>query len=846
MSGPRSTPNGRLPVDSVLPEIRSSLSAGDSVVFQAAPGAGKTTRIPLALYRESWMAGQKILLQEPRRLAARACAAFSASLLGEKVGQTVGYRMRSETVVGPSTRIEVVTEGVLIRILQEDPGLEGVGLVILDEFHERTLSGDLALAFLLDVQHHLRPDLRLLIMSATLPEDRLRSLLPHWRWISTPDTTFPVEVRHLPLPRIRGLVDRTLSAVETALQEESGSVLVFLPGEKEIHSLHRHLQQKLSGNHILLAPLYGRLPLVEQQTAMMPAPEGKRKIVMSTPVAETGLTIEGIRIVVDSGRRRISRLDARTGLNHLETIRISQASARQRCGRAGRLEPGTCYRIWSEYEHATLLPFSSPEMLYSDLTALSLELALWGAGDPSDLVWLDPPPAEEIQRARHLLYSLDALDGDGRVTGHGRRMARFGVHPRLAHMMVRAAEAGHGATACLLAALLSERETRMISPGTAEEVDIRWCLDGNDLIPGGTEGIRKTKGRVTLATYRLAERWRRMLGIREEKICVENAGKSLALAYPERIGQRRPGSKTEYLLSSGRGAFLPAIGTLSAHEYLVIADLEGGSTVARIFLAAPYDAEDLWKQFHSRMETVREVFWDSRSGSLIARKKILYGKWIWQQTVLEDVRADEVRSANSMGLRQEGWDGLLIAPSAVEWLSRVRFLAHLPGQEGNWPDLSEENLLSRLDQWLGPYLEEVRKRSDLQRLSWQAIFEGMLDEKQRRRLREWAPTHFVAPTGSRVPLRYQTDGPPILAIRIQELFGLTETPRVAGNLVPVRLHLLSPSGRPAQVTQDLAGFWSSSYKEVRKELAGRYPRHPWPEDPRNAVATRRPKPKAGR
>lgn len=824
------------PVDAVIPEVRRALGQGKQVVLQAPPGAGKTTRVPPALLHEPWLSGKGMILLEPRRLAAKMCAVYMASQLGERLGQTVGYSMRLEHAVSRKTRIEVVTEGVLTRRLQEDPGLEGVGLILFDEFHERSIHADVGLAFTLDIQKHLRADLRILIMSATLEGERICSLFPQPQRIISHAPSFPVDIRYLTERKTMRAENALQTTVEKAIRVEEGDVLVFLPGEREIHRLQRWLQERYPHGLLRVTPLYGRLPFEQQQMALRPSPDHVRKVVLATPVAETSLTIEGIRVVVDSGLQRVSRTDPRTGLSRLETVRISQASATQRAGRAGRTAPGIGYRLWSESEQGRLKPYGTPEILTADPTALALELALWAVHKPEELSWLDAPDEDALRQSRELLCSLEAVDRQGKATDHGRRMARLGAHPRLAHMMLRAAEQGSGATACALAALLEER-TVVPDPDGKEDADIRSrleCLEKENTIREDQGSL----GGIVPFLSRTAKRWQAMLGISGEKIVLSDSGPVLALAYPERIAQRRPGSHTEYLLCNGRGAVLPGIGTLSGSEYLVIASLEGSGVNARIFLAAPYSLEDLYQQFHPQMSEERLVGWDGRSRAVTAERRLRLGHLVLRTVPLDDPDAEELRQAVLNGLRQDGLSLLPWDEASRGFLLRVNFLREFPGEKDSWPDMSDGVLKVELEQWLGPYLEGVRRAEDLQRLDLVAILENRLDRSQQQRLRELAPTHVVVPSGSRLRLVYRLEGPPVLAVRIQELFGLKETPTVARGRIPVLLQLLSPAGRPMQITRDLAGFWRSGYTTVRRELLGRYPRHPWPEDPLSAVPTR--------
>ncbi len=829
------------PVEALLPDVRQALREGRQVVLQASPGAGKTTRIPPALLHEPWLDGQGMILLEPRRIAARMCASFMAGRRGERLGETIGYCVRLERLVSARTRIEVVTEGVLTRRLQEDPGLEGIGLVLFDEFHERSLHADLGLALVLDAQRQIRPDLRLLIMSATLDGEKIARLLPRPCLLSLEVPCFPVEVKYLGTPRSGRGEEDWERAIEKALREESGDILVFLPGEREIHRLERRLEERYPAGSLAIRPLYGRLPLPQQQSALQPCPQGVRRVVLSTPVAETSLTIEGIRTVIDSGRQRIPLLDRNSGLTRLATVRIAQSSAEQRRGRAGRTAPGVCYRLWSEMEHRHLKPHALPEIRSADLAGLALELALWGVRHPAELCWADVPPEESWQSALGLLRSLEAVDPAGRITGHGRRMARLGTHPRLAHMMLRAAERGMGPTGCALAALLGEREVLGKGDGEADP-DIRSRLELFE-----SESVRDSPGRASGTIHALRQtawRWQRMLAVPAGQVLPQEAGRVLAFAYPERIAQRRAGRTAEYLLRGGQGALLPGAGTLSGSEFIVAASLEAGAESARIFLAAPLSREDLLEQFGPHMTEERAVAWDADLQAVRATRRQMLGRLVVRTAPLEDLSGEERQAAWLEAVRREGLRWLPWSEAADRWLARVRFVQGIPEEEGRWPDFSEERLMASLEDWLGPWLAGIRRIEELRRLDLEAILASRLDRWQSRRLEELAPTHLSVPSGSRLRVEYPAEGPPVLAVRIQEMFGCTETPQVGGGRIPVLLHLLSPAGRPAQITRDLAGFWRSGYRAVRKELLGRYPRHPWPENPLEASPTRHTKKKS--
>lgn len=833
-----------LPIDAILPALAETLRQRTAAVLVAPPGAGKTTRVPLALLEEPWLAGKKILMLEPRRLAARAAARYMAATLGEPVGETVGYRMRLETRVGPRTRVEVITEGVLTRLLQADPALEGVGLVIFDEFHERSLHADLGLALCLQSQAILREDLRILVMSATLDAEPVAALLGDAPVLRCEGRSYPVETRYLqrrPEGRIEPLVART---VLEALAREEGDILVFLPGAAEIRRVQALLAEADLGPGVHVRPLHGSLPQEEQDRAIAPCPPGERKVVLATAVAETSLTVEGVRVVVDSGLMRIPRFSPRTGMTRLETVPVSRAAADQRRGRAGRLGPGVCYRLWTEAEDRQLLPQTPPEILAADLAPLALELAAWGVKDPGELRWLDPPPAAAFRQARELLCRLGALAPDGSITPHGRRIAELGMHPRLGHMVLQAIPLGLGGLACEVAALLSDRDIfrgeRLGGEGGLPDADLRLRLEALHRLRAGDRPERAAPPGtvVDLAAARRAlaeaEHWQRTLGVppgRPEE--VEACGLLLAFAYPDRIAQRR--GEGRFVLRSGRGAALSHPQPLAAAPYLVAAELDDQGPEGRIFLAAPVELKDLETHLGSEIEEEAQVTWDRSAQAVRARWRRRLGALVLREGPLAAPDPEAVLAALLEGIRTEGLGILPWTRAARQLRDRLQFLHRL---EPGWPEVSDEALLATLDQWLAPHLWGMRSREDLQGLDLYQILLGMLTREQRRELDELAPTHLTVPSGSRIPIDYSDPESPVLAVRIQEIFGLRETPRIARGRVPLTLHLLSPAHRPVQVTRDLESFWRSGYFEVRKELRGRYPKHYWPDDPLSATPTR--------
>lgn len=827
----------KLPIHEVLPSLRQALHSSPNAVLQAPPGAGKTTVVPLALLHEPWLGGRKIIMLEPRRLAARAAARFMAKSLGEEAGETVGYRVRLESRVTPRTRIEVVTEGVLSRMLQHDPALEGVGIVIFDEFHERSLQADLGLALCLESQAALRDDLKLLVMSATLDGEPVARLLGAAPIVTSEGRSHPVAV-HYAAAHARGRQadpqSELLAVTLRALREEEGSVLIFLPGAAEIRRLEQALPQLLQaqqlGEGVIIAPLYGTLATAEQDCAIAPAPAGRRKIVLATNIAETSLTIEGIRIVIDSGLMREPRFDPGSGMTRLETVTISHASAEQRAGRAGRIEPGVCYRLWSQGRH--LIPFNVPEIASADLAPLALELAQWGVADAAAMSWLTQPPAAALAQGRELLQRLGALDERGVITGHGRQMAELPMHPRLAHMVIRAKEIGAGALACEVAALLGERD---ILRGVRDDVDIYSRVRA--LRNGGGDNV--DRGAVR-RLQQVVKQWQAQLGIKPfANDDLQQLGLLLAWAYPDRIGMCRDGSH-RYLLSNGRGAVLHEHDPLSGCELIVAAQLEGSDSNARIQLAAALERGQLEKHFAAQIERVESVEWDGREARVRASRAQRLGALVLEERQLDKADPASITAAMVQGIRELGIAALPWSKAGESWRERVRFMhRHAPEQ---WPDVSDAGLMSSLEAWLAPFLTGITRRDHLQRLDLFAALNTLLPWDRQRQLDELAPTHLTVPTGSRIPLDYSND-PPVLAVRLQEMFGATETPRIASGKVAVLLHLLSPAHRPVQVTQDLAGFWRSSYFDVKKDMKGRYPKHYWPDDPLQAEPTRRAKPK---
>ncbi|MCU1727743.1 ATP-dependent helicase HrpB [Pseudomonas sp. 7P_10.2_Bac1] len=834
-----------LPIDEVLPALRQALRERHEAVLEAPPGAGKTTRVPLALLNEPWLAGQRIVMLEPRRLAARAAAERLASELGEKVGETVGYRIRLDSKVGPTTRIEVVTEGILTRRLQEDPALEGVGLLIFDEFHERSLDADLALALSLNGRELFRDEkpLKILLMSATLEGERLATLLDDAPVLRSEGRMYPVTMRW-GRPFVPGefIEPRVVQTVLEAIHDQPGSVLVFLPGQAEIRRVHQQLAEALGQrSDIALCPLHGELDLIAQRAAIEPAPSGTRKVVLATNIAETSLTIDGVRVVIDAGLARVPRFDPGSGMTRLDTQRISRASATQRAGRAGRLEPGMCYRLWSEDQHAQLAAYGSAEILQADLAGLALQLARWGV-TPEQLTWLDVPPAASYAQAQQLLERLGALRGP-KLTSHGEAMAELPAHPRIAHLLLRGHELGLAAMACDVAALLGERD---ILRGAGADVHSRLALLSGEsrAVRGGQGGVQRAK--------QLARQYQGYLRGKPTQAVADPdhprwLGALLALAYPDRIAQQRKPGGAEYRLANGRAALFSEVDGLMKQPWLVIADLGSrqGQREERIYLAAEFDPGLLDGVLSEHVSVVDQLDWDEREGVLRAERQRKVGELVLSREALTGL--DEMARTQALVnlVRRKGLELLPWTPELRQWQARVALLRQLDVSsqgQSEWPDVGDTALLAGLEEWLGPYLGRVSRLSHFANLDLSSIVHNLLKWPLPQRLDELAPQHIKVPSGSSVRLDY-SEQPPILAVRLQELFGLADTPRIAGGRQVVKLHLLSPARRPVQVTQDLANFWRSTYAEVKKDLKGRYPKHYWPDDPLVAEATARAKPR---
>ncbi len=839
-----------LPVASVLGELDQALAQHPCAVLQAPPGAGKTTLVPLALLKSPWLRGQKIILLEPRRLAARAAAERLAQLLGEAVGQQVGYRIRLESKISSATRIEVITEGILQRMLQDDPELPGVGLVIFDEFHERSLDADLGLALCRQTQQYLRDDLplRLLVMSATIDAEAVSRLLDDAPMISSQGRQYPVDIRYAGAVPVGQFVEpRVAQIIMQALGEEAGSQLVFLPGIAEIRRVQTQLEAALEGrSDVLVTPLHGELDLAAQRRAISPAAPGQRNIVLATSIAQTSLTIEGIRVVIDAGLARQPLFDPVSGLTRLQTRRVSQAAAEQRAGRAGRLEPGVCYRLWSASQQEQMAAQDQPEMLQADLAPLALQLAQWGIQQATELCWLDPPPAAALEQGRELLETLGALeraDGGWRLTEHGAAMANLPMHPRLAHMLLRGQSMGLGLTACRLAAIAGERD--LLRGVQDADVARRIALFDQPRADAAVD-----RGALQRAKQ-LAGQWQRLLG-KSSATPVDHPedelwqGVLLAMAYPDRIAQRRAGG-SEYRLANSRSAAFAEADALQKHEWLVIAALGGHAAQrnVRIFMAAALDAELIGRYLPELLKSADTLEWDARSETLIAERQQRLGALIFSRQPLPDLDPAERGRALCAVVRRQGLNLLPWTPALRQWQARVALLHRLDMAavgSSEWPDISDAALLDSLEDWLAPYLGKVRRLAHFANLDLAAMLAALLPWPLPRQLEEQAPTHWSVPTGSQIRIDY-SETPPVLAVRLQEMFGSSDTPRIAQGRQALQLHLLSPAQRPVQITQDLAGFWQGSYAEVKKDMKGRYPKHYWPDDPLQAEPTRRAKPR---
>ncbi|MGG4341524.1 ATP-dependent helicase HrpB [Paenibacillus lautus] len=833
-----------LPIHRILPQLKMALSTGTHAVLIAEPGAGKTTQVPLAFLNEPWLEGKRIIMLEPRRIAARSVASYMASSLGEAVGETIGYRVRMDSKIGQNTRIEVVTEGIMTRMLQNDPELTGIGMIIFDEFHERSLQADTGLAFAMESQSVLREDLRLLVMSATLEAEPVAKLLGDAPVIVSEGRAFPVSTHYLRSFSLEELHKGAANAIMRSFAEQQGDILVFLPGAREIRRTANELLRMSLGQDVVIRELYSALPVEKQDEAIRRDSKGRRKIVLSTSIAESSITIEGIKTVIDSGYMRTEVFSPRTGLPQRITRRLSRASADQRRGRAGRVSAGVCYRLWSEEEHRHLPESTIPSIRESDLTPLALELAVWGTRDPEQLAWLDVPPRPALTQGQTLLKQLSALDDSGSITQHGREMALLGLHPRLAHMLLKAQELGETSLAIRIAVLLQDRD--IMSRGEAlRGQDMRSRVER--LLAYEQDGQRS--GEQDKSNEAVLQRMKQEIRKLHTQLNIAYTtsgdlnlcGLLLSFAYPDRIAKNRGG--TGFLMRSGRGVKLVSVQPMSRAPYIVVAAIDDQGADGNIQLASEMDELWLDKYYHDEMEQHKEVVWDAASGSIRARQRQMLGALVIKEQAYSNPTGEEIALALLQGIRQEGLGLLQWSKAALQLRERLAFMfRHDP--EGDWPDVSDEGLLNQAEEWLLPYLEGLRNRHDVRRLAPGTLLEHMLSWEQKQQLQKEAPTHIRVPSGSLIPVNYSDPEQPFLAVRLQEMFGLQDTPRIANGRVALTLHLLSPAQRPVQVTSDLSSFWRSGYFDVKKDLKGRYPKHYWPDDPMEATATHRTRPKA--
>jgi ATP-dependent helicase HrpB len=819
-----------LPIDAVLDDLSRTLGSHNTAVLVAPPGAGKTTRVPLALLDEPWTKDKKIIVLEPRRIAARASAERMAHTLGERVGDTVGYRVRFGTKVSRATRIEVVTEGIFSRQILDDPELNGVAAVLFDEFHERSLDADLGLALARDAQTGLREDLRILVMSATLDGARVAKLLGEAPVIASEGRAFAVETRYLGRKTDVQVERQMADAIATALRADSGSVLAFLPGAAEIRRTERWLVERTHDPSIEIVPLFGALDASVQDRAIAPSVKGHRKVVLATSIAETSLTIEGVRIVVDSGLSRVPRYEPDIALTRLETVRASRAAVDQRRGRAGRTEPGVCYRLWDEPQTASLAAYTQPEILSVDLSSLVLDLAQWGVSDPATLAFLDAPPAPALKEARELLRELGALDADGRITEEGKSLRALALPPRLARMIVDAHRLGAGRAAAEIAAVLTERGLG----GNQVDLDIRL------------EAFRRDRSPRAEAARGQAQRWASQVAASDQNGVASDEeqpsnGVMLALAFPDRVAKNR--GNGSFILANGRGAAIEQTSALSRAPFIAVAELTGTAQQGRILLAAAITQGEIEKHLTDQIEVLDEISFDRGAMALRARRK----KTLHAITLLEAPLALEPSEVTARvladGLVSVGLDSLPWSKQLKQWRDRVMFLRAAEGASSEWPDLTDDTLVTQREKWLVPALYDKTSLKAFSAGDLSEALQTLLPWQLRARLEREAPTHFEAPTGTELAIDYEAEQGPTIAVRLQELFGLNTHPSIAKGAIPLVIELLSPAHRPVQVTRDLPGFWRGSYAAVRSDLRGRYPRHPWPEDPASAMPTRRVKPK---
>ena len=824
-----------LPIDAALPALTEALRMQPNAVLVAPPGAGKTTRVPLVLLDEPWAKDKRIIMLEPRRLAARGAAERMARTLQEKTGDTVGLRVRMQSRISARTRIEVVTEGVFARMILDDPELSGIAAVLFDEFHERSLDADFGLALALDTQEALRPDLRILVMSATLDGARVAQLLNDAPVIASEGRAFPVETRYLGRDPQRRIDDQVTDAVMRALRADTGSLLVFLPGQGEINRVADQLRERIRDETVVIAPLFGAMDQRAQDEAITPAPQGKRKIVLATSIAETSLTIEGVRVVIDSGLARVPRYEPDIGLTRLETVRASRAAIDQRRGRAGRTEPGMCYRLWEEAATGALPSYTTPEILSADLSSFLLDCVAWGVSDPHALRFLDAPPVPAVKEARALLEKIGALDAQGRITDEGRHVRALPLPPRLARMIIDAAAMGAARQAAMIAAILVERGLGGDAIDLAERLD-RFSRDRS----GRAADMR-----------RLAANWQNIAATEMQAETIQadiSPARLLALAYPDRIAKAR-GKRGEFLMANGRAAQMAEHERLAAQPFLVIAEMAGGAASARILLAAALDEADIATIMQERAVTREEISFDAAARALRARRIRYLDAIILEQTPMPVPANAESARLLAEGAAKTGIGQLPWSKAQRQLRDRVNFLRNALAKAGArdednpWPDLSDSALAAAAAEWLAPYVTGVTSLAAIDAERLQAALEQLLPWAMRRQLDADMPSHFMVPTGNAIPIDYAADEGPVLAVRVQELFGLDRHPAIGGGKIPLTLHLLSPAQRPIQITRDLPKFWRGSWAGVRADLRGRYPRHPWPEDPLTAPPTHRAKPR---
>jgi ATP-dependent helicase HrpB len=828
MTGPEYLPRSfdtPLPIDAVLDDLSRTLESHNAAVLVAPPGAGKTTRVPLALLDAPWAKGKKIVVLEPRRIAARASADRMARSLGERTGDTVGYRVRFGSKISRATRIEVVTEGIFTRQILDDPELSGIAAILFDEFHERSLDADMGLALARDAQLGLREDLRILVMSATLDGARVARLLGEAPVVESEGRAFPVETRYLGRKADAPIERQMADAIASALRADGGSVLAFLPGAAEIRRTQTFLAERVQDASIEIVPLFGALDAAVQDRAISPPPKGTRKVVLATSIAETSLTIEGVRIVVDSGLARVPRYEPDIGLTRLETVRVSRAAADQRRGRAGRTEPGVCYRLWDEPQTASLAPYTQPEILSADLSSLVLDLAQWGVTDPAALSFLDPPPQPAWKEAKSLLSELNALDGDGRITAEGKSLRALALPPRLARMIVDSHRAGAGEAAAEIAAILTERGLG----GDSADLEHR------------RDQFRRDRSPRAASARDLARRWAAQVAASEEAGSQDDlsTGLMLAYAFPDRVARNR--GNGSFVLANGRGASVEQTSSLARAPYIAIGEMTGTAASGRILLAAQITQDEIERHFEKHIEAVDEISFDRGAMALRARRRRTLHAITLSEATLAVSPSEETARVFADGLIAAGLDRLPWSKAAKQWRDRAMFLRKAEGD--SWPDLSDAGLIARRDDWLVPALYDKIALKDISAGDLSDALMALLPWEMRARLDREAPTHFEAPTGTVLAIDYEAEQGPTIAVRLQELFGLNTHPSIAAGKVPLVLELLSPAQRPVQVTRDLPGFWRGSYAAVRSDLRGRYPRHPWPEDPASAPPTRRVKPR---